>query len=206
VFVRVAVVVNVELGTLNVELVVAVAVREYVGVCVLVPVNVLVGCTVFVRVNVHVPVAVIVPVLVIVGVIVLVHVGVPVLVPVNVPVGCTVFVRVAVPVAVRVIVGVIVLVPVAVIVLVLVAVGVAGCGIICIPFIFAFSTLDINSIVICPPVACILLNTLSSALYAPTSPYMSKLLNTSTPFILTLNTLCPAPVIPEYISANFNVT
>jgi hypothetical protein len=108
-------------------------------------------------------------------------------------VGVNVCVRVCVIVHVNV--GVAVLVFVTVTVLVLVGVGVAGCGITCIASTFAFSTLATNTISITPLLAFILLNTLSIAMFPPpAAAYMSKLLNTSLPFILTLNTLAPALV------------
>jgi hypothetical protein len=116
---------------------------------------------------------------------------------VYVDVGITVFVLVCVDVTV--------LVHVLVAVRVLVGVGVAGCGIICIASTFAFSTLDTNCITIVPPLGLILLNTLSTAMFCPpAAAYMSKLLNTWLPFIVTLNTLAPALV--WNVSANLSVT
>jgi hypothetical protein len=116
---------------------------------------------------------------------------------VRVKVGVLVLVLVAV--AVRVFVGVFVLVGVEVetLVKVRVAVGVTGWGMIWIAETLGRSAAPVeNWIVMVPPLGLILLKTLSSAAFSPTSAKMSKLVKTWVPLMETLNWRCPAMVIP----------
>ena len=111
--------------------------------------------------------------------------------------GVLVLVKVLVEVEEKVAVKLRVLVAVKVRVAVEVKVGVTGMGIIWIASTLALSTLaGPNWIVIDPPLGLMLLNTLSSAVLAPTSAKMSKLVSTCAPLMDTLKTLCPAAVMP----------
>ena len=78
-----------------------------------------------------------------------------------------------------------------------VKVGVGGIGIIWIASTLALSTLEGPSwIVIFPPEGLMLLKILSSAVLAPTSAKISKLVSTWVPLMETLKTRCPAAVMP----------
>jgi hypothetical protein len=84
-------------------------------------------------------------------------------------------------------------------------VGVGGSGIIWMAETLALFTLaGPNWMTICPLEGWMLLNILSSALLAPTSAKMSRLVMTWFPLMETLKTLAPEAV--KKVSANFKVT